>query len=144
MLKAVLTFSMWLHYNRSGRINSFTFIIVVYLTTYSSPNVLRMITLRRMRWVGRTVRMLAMSTAYRNFSGKFLWKRPRGRTECKCQDNIQKDLWYVGCESGDSVAFSDRFLWIWQWTIDRLSDCQILNWDCAPGTTIQLILVTLI
>jgi hypothetical protein len=45
---------------------------------YSSPNIIRMITSRRMRWAGHVARMGAKKNAYRILVGKSEGKRPLG------------------------------------------------------------------
>jgi hypothetical protein len=55
---------------------------------YSSPNIIRIIKSRRMRWVGHVVRMGEKRNAYRLLVGKPEGKRPRHRW----MDNIKMDL----------------------------------------------------
>ena len=59
---------------------------------YSSPNIVRVIKLRRMRWVGRVVCMGEERGVYRFLVGKPEGKRPLGRPRCRCVDNIRIDL----------------------------------------------------
>jgi len=47
---------------------------------YSSPNIVRMIKSRRMRWAGHVARMGEMGGLYRVLVGKPEGKRPIGRT----------------------------------------------------------------
>jgi hypothetical protein len=46
---------------------------------YSSPNIIKMIKSRRMRWVGHVVQMEAKRSAYRLLVGEPEGKRPLGR-----------------------------------------------------------------
>jgi hypothetical protein len=46
---------------------------------YSSPNIIRMIKSRRMRWAGRVARMAEKRNAHRILMGKPEGKRPLGR-----------------------------------------------------------------
>jgi hypothetical protein len=46
---------------------------------HSSPNIIRMIKLRRMRWPGHVARLRETRNAYRIFVGKPEGKRPLGR-----------------------------------------------------------------
>jgi hypothetical protein len=46
---------------------------------YSSPNIIRMIKSRRMRWAGHVARMWEKRNAYRILVGKPKRKRPLGR-----------------------------------------------------------------
>jgi hypothetical protein len=45
---------------------------------YSSPNIIKMIKSRRMRWVGHVARMVETRNAYRILVGKPGGKRPLG------------------------------------------------------------------
>jgi hypothetical protein len=58
---------------------------------YSSPNIVRIIKPRRMRWAGRVARMLEMRNAYKILAGKPGGKRPLGRTRRRWEDNIKLD-----------------------------------------------------
>jgi hypothetical protein len=55
---------------------------------YSSPSIIRIIKLSRMRWAGHVARMWEMRNAYRLLVGK----RPLGRTSRRWVDNIRMDL----------------------------------------------------
>jgi hypothetical protein len=46
---------------------------------YSSPNIIRMMKSRRMRWAGHVARMGEKRNAYRILVGKLEGKRPLGR-----------------------------------------------------------------
>jgi hypothetical protein len=46
---------------------------------YSSPNIIRIIKSRRMRWAGHVARMGEKRNAYRLLVGKLEGERPRGR-----------------------------------------------------------------
>jgi hypothetical protein len=50
---------------------------------YSSPNIIRMIKSRRMRWAGNVARMGETRNAYRILVGKPEGKRPLGRPRCR-------------------------------------------------------------
>jgi len=62
---------------------------------YSSPNIIRVIKSRRMRWVGHVARMRDRRVAYRVVVG-----RPLGRLGRKWDDDIKKDLQEVGWGHG--------------------------------------------
>jgi hypothetical protein len=59
---------------------------------YSSPNIIRMIKSRRMRWAGHVARMGESRNAYRILVGKPEGRRPLGRPRCRWVDNIKMDL----------------------------------------------------
>ena len=58
---------------------------------YSSPNIIRVIKSRRMRWVEHVARMRDRKDAYVVVVG-----RPLGRLRRRCDNNIKKDLQEVG------------------------------------------------
>ena len=66
---------------------------------YSSPNIVRVINWRRMRWVGHVARMCEWEGAYRVLVGKPEGRRPLGRPRRRWVDNIRMDLQEVGCGS---------------------------------------------
>jgi len=63
---------------------------------YSSPNIVRVIKLRRMRWVEPVVRMGERGGIYRVLLGKLEGRRPLGRPRHRWEDNIKMDLKEVG------------------------------------------------
>jgi hypothetical protein len=64
---------------------------------YSSPNIVRVIKSRRMRWAGHVARVGEERGVYRVFVGKPEGKRPLGRPRRRWVDNIRMDLQEVGC-----------------------------------------------
>jgi len=64
---------------------------------YCSPNIVRVMKLRRMRWVGHVARMGEGRGVYRVLVGKPEGKRPLGRPRHICEGNIKMDLQEVGC-----------------------------------------------
>ena len=63
---------------------------------YSSPNFVRVVKSRRMRWAGHVARMGEERGVYRVLVGKPEGKRPPGRPRRRWVDNIRMDLWDVG------------------------------------------------
>jgi len=63
---------------------------------YSSPNILRVIKSRRMRWAGHAARMGEELEVYRVLVGKPKGKRPLGRLRRRWVCNIRMDLQEVG------------------------------------------------
>ena len=63
---------------------------------YSSPNIVRVIKSRRMRWAGHVARMEEGRGVHRVLVGKLEGKRPLGRPRHRWEDNIKMDLWEVG------------------------------------------------
>ena len=70
---------------------------------YSSPNIVRLIKSRRMRWAGKVVRMGEKRGVYRVFVDKPEEKRPLGRPRRRWEDNIKTDLQEVGCGATDWI-----------------------------------------
>ena len=64
---------------------------------YTSPNILRVIKSRRMRWAGHVVLMGEERGVYRVLVGKREGKRPLGRPRRRWVDNIRIYLQEVGC-----------------------------------------------
>ena len=64
---------------------------------YSSPNIVRVIKSRRMRWGGHVERVGEEREVYRVLVGKPEGKRPLGRPRRRWVDNIRMDLQEVGC-----------------------------------------------
>ena len=63
---------------------------------YSSPNILRVIKSRRIRWAGHVARMGEERGVYRVSVGKLEGKGPMGSPRRRCVDNIKTDLQEVG------------------------------------------------
>ena len=79
---------------------------------YSSPNNVRVIKSRRMRWVGHVARMGEVRGVYRVLVGKPEGKRPLGRPGHRWMDNIRMDLQEVGCGYMDWIGLAqDRDRW---------------------------------
>ena len=69
---------------------------------YCSPNIVRVIKSRRMRWAGHVARMDEERSVYGVFVGKPEGRRPLGRPRRRWVDNIRMDLrrWDVGISTG--------------------------------------------
>jgi len=70
----------------------------------TSPNILRVITSRRMRWAGHVARMGEERQVYRFLMGKQEGKRKQGRPRRRWVDNIRMDLQEVGCGYMDWIG----------------------------------------
>ena len=64
---------------------------------HSSPNIVRVIKSRRMRWAGHVARMGKRRVVYRVLVGKPEGRRPLRRPRHRWEDNIRMDLWEVRC-----------------------------------------------
>jgi hypothetical protein len=67
---------------------------------YSSPDVIRQIKSRRMRWAGHVARMGEGRNVHRVLVGKAEGKRPLGRPRRRWEDGIKMDLREIGCGCG--------------------------------------------
>jgi hypothetical protein len=63
---------------------------------YSSPNIVRVIKCKRMRWAGHVARMGEGKGVYRVLVGRPERKRPLGRPRRRWEDNIKLDLREIG------------------------------------------------
>jgi len=84
-------------YSKTNEMNQFLTIILFCSNLYSSPNIVRVIKSRRMRWAGHVARMGEGRGAYRVLVGKPEGRRPLGRPRRRWEDNIRMDLREVGC-----------------------------------------------
>ena len=70
---------------------------------YSSPNIIRVIISRRMRWVGHVASTGERRGAYRVLVGKPEGKRPPERTRRRWENNIKMDLQEFGYGGTDWI-----------------------------------------
>jgi len=70
---------------------------------YFSPNIVRVIKSRRMRWAGHVARMGETRGVYRVLVGKPEGKRPLGRPRHRWEVSIKMDLQKVGYEGMDWI-----------------------------------------
>ena len=79
---------------------------------YSSPNIVRVIKSRRMRWAGHVGRMGESRGVCRILVGKPEGKRPLERPRRRWVYNIRMDLQEVGCGYMDWIGLAqDRDRW---------------------------------
>ena len=79
---------------------------------YPSPNIVRVIKSRKMRWAGHVVCMSEERGVYRVLVGKPEGERPLGRPRCRWVDNIRMDLQEVGCGYMEWIGLAlDRDRW---------------------------------
>ena len=79
---------------------------------YSSPNIIRNLKFRRLRWAGHAASMNESRSVYRVLVGKPEGKRPLGRQRLRWEDNIKMYLREVGCDPRDWISLTeDRDQW---------------------------------
>jgi hypothetical protein len=77
---------------------------------YSSPNIVRVIKSRMMRWVGHAARMGKGRGVYRVLVGRTEAKRPLGRPRRRWEDNIKLNLREVGIDGASWIQLArNRF-----------------------------------
>jgi hypothetical protein len=81
---------------------------------YSSPSIIRIIKLRRMRWAGHVTRMGEKRNVYRLLVGKPEGRRPLGRPRRRWIDNIKMGLLEIGLSVVDWIGLAQ----------DRYSSCE--------------------
>ena len=59
---------------------------------YRSPNIVRVIKSRRLRWAGHVARMEEGRSTFKILTGKPAGKKPLGRPSRRWEDNIRMDL----------------------------------------------------
>jgi hypothetical protein len=65
---------------------------------YSSPNIVRVIKSRRMRWTGHVARIRERRGVYRVLVGRPEGKRPLGRPRRRWEANMKMDLRETGID----------------------------------------------
>jgi hypothetical protein len=79
---------------------------------YSSPNIVRAIKSRMMRWAGHVTRMGEGTGVYRILVGRPEGKRPAGRLKHRWEDNIKMDLRETGIDGTNWIQLAqDRVQW---------------------------------
>jgi hypothetical protein len=70
---------------------------------YRSPNKVRVITSRKLRWAGHVARMEEGRSALKIVTGTPAGKRPFGRLRRRWEDNIRMDLKEIGINTRNWV-----------------------------------------
>ena len=79
---------------------------------YRSPNIVRVIKSRRLRWTGLLARMEEHRSGFKILTGKPTGKRPLWRPGRRWEDNIRMDLEEIGINAGNWVdSAQDRNYW---------------------------------
>jgi hypothetical protein len=80
---------------------------------YSSPNIVRVIKSRRMRWAGHVARMVEGRGVYRVLVGRPEGKSPPGRPRRRWEDNIRMDLMEIGIEGANWIRLDQDMAHWW-------------------------------
>jgi hypothetical protein len=79
---------------------------------YSSPDIIRQVKSRRMRWAGHVARMEEERKVYKVLVGKPEGQRPLGRPRRRWEDGIRMDLRETGLRVVDWIRLAqDRDRW---------------------------------
>jgi hypothetical protein len=73
---------------------------------YSSPNIVRVIKTRRLKWAGHVARMGEGRGVYRVLVGRPEGKRPLGRHRRRWEDNIKMDLREIGIDGANWIQLA--------------------------------------
>jgi hypothetical protein len=79
---------------------------------HASPNIVRVIIPRRMRWAGHVAHVGKGRGVYRLLVGRPEGKRPLGRPRLRWEDNIKLDLREIGIDGANWIRLAqDRVQW---------------------------------
>jgi hypothetical protein len=79
---------------------------------YSSPNIVKVIKSRRMRWMGHVARMGEGRGIYRVLVGRPECKRPLGRPRHSWEDNIKLHIREIGIDGSNWIQLAQyRVRW---------------------------------
>ena len=73
---------------------------------YRSPNIVRVIKSRRLRWEEHIVRMEEGRSTFKVLAGKPTGNRPLGRSRRRWEDTIRMDLEEIGMNKRNWVDFA--------------------------------------
>jgi hypothetical protein len=86
--------------------------IMMNFTACSSPNIVRVIKSRRMRWAGHVARMGEGRGVYRVLVWRPEGKRPLGRPRRRWEDKIKMDLMKMGIDGANWIQLAqDSVQW---------------------------------
>ena len=79
---------------------------------YRSPDIVRVVKSRILRWAGHVARLEEGRSAFKILTGKPTGKRPLGRPRRRWEDNIRTDLEEISINAGNWVdSTQDMYYW---------------------------------
>jgi hypothetical protein len=105
---------------------------------YSSPDIIRQVKSRRMRWAGHVTRMEEERKVYKVLVGKPEGRRPLGRPRRGWENGVRMDLREIGFEGVDWIRLAqdrDR----WRAVVSAVMNLRVLApWNYSPGQDLKL------
>jgi hypothetical protein len=92
---------------------------------YSSPNIIRQIKSRRLRWARHVARMGKETDVYKVLMGKPEGKRPLGRPRRRWKDGIRMDLREIGWGSVEWIQLAQDRDW-WRAVVNVVMNLRVL------------------
>jgi hypothetical protein len=92
---------------------------------YSSPDIIRQVKSRRMRWVGHVARMGEERKVYKVLVGKPEGKRSLGRPRRRWEDGVRMDLEEIGLEGVDWIRLAQNRDW-WRAAVNAVMNLRVL------------------
>ena len=80
------------------------------MTKYKSQDIVTVIKIRRLEWIGHVIRMNESRSVEKMFEGKLEGRRGRGRPRLRWIDNVEDDLRKLGVKRWRGKAL-DREEW---------------------------------
>jgi hypothetical protein len=92
---------------------------------YSSPDIIRQVKSRRVRWVGHVARMGEDRKVYKVLVGKTKGKRPLGRPRRRLEGGIRLDLKEIGLVGVDWIRLAQNRDW-WRAVVSAVMHLRVL------------------
>jgi hypothetical protein len=92
---------------------------------FSSPDIIRQVKSRRLRWAGHVARMGEERKVYKVLVGKPEGKRPPGRPRHMWEDGIKMDLREIGLGGVDWIRLAQDRDW-WRAVVSAVMNLQVL------------------
>jgi hypothetical protein len=92
---------------------------------YSSPDIIKQIKSRRMRWAEHVVRMAEERKLNKGLVGKPEGRRPFGRPRRRWEDGVRMDLRETGLEDVDWIRMAQDRDW-WRAVVNAVMNLRVL------------------